>query len=98
MGIRLQIQKIGCLLWLVGICFLIPQHVLAEGLTGLEEAKKGIVEIQAGFKDEKGIFRKVKSGSGFLIGGREGKMYIKTVLRGLPKRRKGFFVKNMKSS
>lgn len=78
MGIRLQIQKIGCLLWLVGICFLIPRHVLAEGLTGLEEAKKGIVEIQAGFKDEKGIFRKVKSGSGFLIGGREGKMYIIT--------------------
>lgn len=78
MSMKSYIRKIGCLLWMAGTFFLASQHVFAGNFTSMEEAKKGIVEIQAGFKDEKGLFRKVKSGSGFLLSNREGKTYVVT--------------------
>ncbi len=42
------------------------------------EARNGIVEIQSGFVDDDGIFRKMKSGSGFLITNEQDAAYIVT--------------------
>ena len=72
------IKKRICLLLLLGVSFWPLRYVYAGNFDNLEEAKKGIVEIQAGFRDAKGNFRKMKSGSGFLISNQEGKTYVVT--------------------
>lgn len=73
---RSYIQKFICLLWILGVFFCISDKAVAAEAVDFEQIKKGIVEIQSGFNDANGLFRMVKSGSGFLLSNTEGKTYI----------------------
>lgn len=72
------VRKIMYLICILSMFLWIPQHVCAKDSVDLEEIKNGIIEVQSGFKDSKGRFRKVKTGSGFLISNQEGKTYVVT--------------------
>ena len=55
-----------------------PWTVKAESGDRIADAKNGIVEVVSGFSDKEGVFHKMKSASGFLIGNTEGRIYIVT--------------------
>lgn len=60
------------------ICLFLPVRVWGADDNAVEEARNGIIEVQSGFFDKKGVFREMKSGSGFLISNKDGATYIAT--------------------
>lgn len=70
-------RKSELFLLLAWFCIFLAQKTSAAG-HAVADTRSGILEVQSGFTDAKGNFRKMKSGSGFLIRNEQNETYMIT--------------------